>query len=225
MKKTKTTAKSLVVSFFLLFISSFLASCGEKEWWQEPEYYRLERNIFVGQEYNYTVYCTHDLSYEEPMYPDGKYYGKYRAVADDENPEDCPFYIEVTENKYLQIKPVDESCSLEEYVKQKYEKHKAWWEETYPDTEIDCTEKKYLADSLILKCSEKTEFKAITQHGNGDVCFTYLKWEDFPHRTKDAYVGEKYLPDYSSYFAMVKEDDEGTPTFIFGLYEFSLERS
>ncbi len=93
------------------------------------------------------------------MIPDGRYYPQGDSSA--------PYYIEITENKYLRLAPV--SGELSDMLVILYESNAL-----------------YLSEYL-----EKTEFKVITSHVV-DSSFLYKEWKDFVPVHEGTYTGEKY---------------------------------
>ena len=111
-------------------------------------------DIFFGQ--SQFGICTHDDSYTDPIMPNGRYYTRGEGCA--------PYYVEITENRYCQLKPAD--GKTETIVMIAYENNQV---------------KNNIGD--------KKEFKLITNHCDDNIFFCH-DWEEVKRFDKNDFRGE-----------------------------------
>ena len=159
-------------------------------------------DYFFGQSM-YGV-CVHDESYTEPLLKNGKYYPDGDISA--------PYYLEITENKYLCYKP--SSGDAGDIFEMIYEKWKISLENT-PDFEKEYVYKQGLDIGGIAKILEPTEFRVITSHSL-DMPSIYTKWEEYTPPYEGAYRGEKYVPVYDKGYVMFHLEYETSENGVIG---------
>lgn len=145
----------IIIAYGLLFGSYFYI-----KWYCIYKYDQYRDTLFFAKT-NFSP-CTHDLSYQEPVVPNGKYYPNGDISA--------PYYVEITEYKYWEM--ISSDGKIESLI--------SLVENNGYDSESD-SPYKLSGEDLSHKyrgVGNKVEFKVITEHAT-DFPMMYINW----HRT------------------------------------------